>query len=66
MQIVKFYTTVLNSIQEFMTFFENKSDKLNKKAGRKPKLTDYEIASLFVLSYIYRYACNKISKTDNR
>ncbi|MGC8650986.1 MAG: hypothetical protein ACP5S8_08500, partial [Hydrogenobaculum sp.] len=49
MQIFKLYTMVLNKIQAFTKTFLNDE---KPKAGRKPKLTDEEIASIFILSFI--------------
>ncbi|MGC8853265.1 MAG: hypothetical protein ACP5P0_06655, partial [Hydrogenobacter sp.] len=49
MQILKLYTMVLNKIQVFTKTFLNNE---KPKAGRKPKLTDEEIASIFILSFI--------------
>ncbi|MGC8869191.1 MAG: hypothetical protein ACP5P7_05975 [Sulfurihydrogenibium sp.] len=48
---------VLKKIQVFTAVFLN--DK-KSKADRKPKLTDEEIASIFILSFITRMPAMKI------
>ena len=49
MQIIKLYSMVLKKIQVFTAIFLNYE---KSKVGRKPKLTDEEIASIFILSFI--------------
>jgi hypothetical protein len=58
MQIFKLYTMVLNKIQVFTKIFLNNE---KPKAGRKPKLTDEKIASIFILSFITGMPVMKIA-----
>ncbi|MGC8677054.1 MAG: hypothetical protein ACP5UF_02395, partial [Hydrogenobaculum sp.] len=58
MQIIKLYSMVLKKIQAFTAVFLNDE---KSKVGRKPKLTDEEIASIFILSFITGMPAMKIA-----
>ncbi|MGC8677944.1 MAG: hypothetical protein ACP5UF_07010 [Hydrogenobaculum sp.] len=55
---LNFIAMVLKKIQVFTAVFLN--DK-KSKAGRKPKLTDEEVASIFILSFITGMPAMKIA-----
>ncbi|MGC8677272.1 MAG: hypothetical protein ACP5UF_03545 [Hydrogenobaculum sp.] len=55
MQIIKLYSMVLKKIQAFTAVFLNDE---KSKVGRKPKLTDKEIASIFILFFITGQVCH--------
>ena len=60
MQMVKLYKMIASSIKGFITCFNGKAKR--SRAGRKPKLTDEEIASLFVLSFTTSMPVTKLAK----
>ena len=60
MQLGKFYNILLKNFQSFKTYFYKYTVKSN--AGRKPKISDEEIAAAFILSYITGMPVLKIAR----
>ncbi|MFN3978601.1 MAG: hypothetical protein ACK4J2_08125 [Sulfurihydrogenibium azorense] len=60
MQLEKFCNILLKNFQSFKVSFYKNTAKSN--AGRKPKITDEEIAAVFILSYITGMPVLKIAR----